>query len=79
MLLAVYFTGCSLNPVRSLGPSVLSTFPGHHWIYWLGPALGAVMAAVYYRLIKLLRYEEANPGQDAKEEDAYGSRDARYT
>jgi aquaporin related protein len=61
-----YFTGGSLNPARSFGPDVvLGTFEGYHWIYWLGPALGAVVAVLFYRLIKTLEYETANPGQDS--------------
>lgn len=62
----------SLNPARSFGPCVvLHSFPGYHWIYWLGPALGSLLAVLFYRLIKILEYETANPGQDFnKQEDA---------
>lgn len=68
-LAGVYYTGGSLNPARSFGPAVASLdFPGYHWIYWVGPCLGAVLAAGYYRLIKSFHYEEANPGQDASHE-----------
>jgi len=65
-LSGVLYTGGSLNPARSFGPAVaMKSFPGYHWIYWLGPALGAVIASGYYRFAKALNYEEANPGQDA--------------
>ncbi|KAI9659731.1 MAG: hypothetical protein M1831_003629 [Alyxoria varia] len=61
----VNFTGGSLNPTRSFGPCVATReFPGYHWIYWLGPALGAAVSAGYYRFAKFFEYEEANPGQD---------------
>lgn len=61
----VYFTGGSLNPARSFGPSVVNrTFHGYHWIYWVGPILGAIVAAGFYKFIKILEYETANPGQD---------------
>lgn len=43
---------------------VLHTFDGYHWIYWVGPALGALLAVGLYRLIKALEYETANPGAD---------------
>ncbi|KAL8955375.1 MAG: hypothetical protein Q9183_006677, partial [Haloplaca sp. 2 TL-2023] len=33
-------------------------------IYWLGPILGALLAAAFYKFIKTLEYETANPGQD---------------
>ncbi|PSN70206.1 aquaporin-like protein [Corynespora cassiicola Philippines] len=62
----VYFTGGSLNPARSFGPDVvLHTFDGYHWIYWIGPLLGAIVAVLFYRLIKILEYETANPGADS--------------
>ena len=32
---------------------------------WLGPVLGACIASGFYRFIKFLVYEEANPCQDA--------------
>lgn len=57
-LVGIYFTGCGMNPARSLGPEVVSaSFPGYSWIYWLGPALGATLAAGFYRLLKMLQYE----------------------
>jgi len=64
-LTGVYFTGGSLNPARSFGPNVvLHEFNGYHWIYWLGPILGSIVAAGFYKFIKVLEYETANPGQD---------------
>ena len=64
--IGVFFTGGSLNPARSFGPDViLGTFDGYHWVYWVGPVLGAIVAVVFYRLIKLLEYETANPGADS--------------
>ena len=64
-LTGVFFTGGSLNPARSLAPCVvLHSFPSYHWIYWIGPLLGAIVAAGFYYLIKKLEYETANPNQD---------------
>lgn len=66
----VFYTGGSLNPARSFGPCVvLRAFPGYHWIYWLGPALGALLAVGFYRFVKMLEYETANPGQDFNEKE----------
>ena len=65
-LVGVYFTGGSANPARSFGPCVVNaSFPTTHWIYWVGPLLGAAIAAAFYRLMKWLDYEYANPGQDS--------------
>lgn len=70
-LAGVYFTGGSLNPARSFGPCVvLRTFPSYHWIYWLGPVFGALIAVGFYRFVKILEYETANPGQDFNEHEA---------
>ncbi|KAK4208019.1 aquaporin-like protein [Rhypophila decipiens] len=64
-LVGVFFTGGSLNPARSLGPAVVNgSFPGYFWIYWVGPALGAILACGFYVLLKWLRWRECNPGQD---------------
>ncbi|KAH6661333.1 aquaporin-like protein, partial [Truncatella angustata] len=45
-LTGVYYTGASLNPARSFGPAVVSgAWPSHHWIYWIGPILGSLLAS----------------------------------
>lgn len=41
------------------------TFVSYHWIYWAGPVLGSIVAAGFYKFIKVLEYENANPNQDA--------------
>jgi aquaporin related protein len=69
----VHWTGGSLNPARSFGPEVaVGAFNHDHWIYWVGPFLGALLAVLFYRLIKILEYETANPGQDADREPDVG-------
>ncbi|KAK3714230.1 hypothetical protein LTR37_008032 [Vermiconidia calcicola] len=70
-LVGVFFTGGSLNPARSFGPCVTTgQFDPEHWIYWVGPAIGAIAAFAFYRFIKILEYEMANPGQDLNAEEA---------
>jgi aquaporin related protein len=64
--LGAYFIGGSVKPARSFDPSVVShQFHSYHWIYWAGPILGALLASGFYKFIKMLEYETANPGQDA--------------
>lgn len=54
-----------MNPARSFGPAAVNrSFPKEHWIYWFGPALGAIIAAAFYKLLKAASYETINPGQD---------------
>jgi len=63
--LGVYYTGGSLNPARSFGPCVANrSFPSDHWVYWVGPLLGALVASGFFWFIKSCEYETANPGQD---------------
>jgi aquaporin Z len=38
-------SGASLNPARSLGPALLSTYFSHLWIYLIAPCLGGLLAA----------------------------------
>ncbi|CAG8951861.1 hypothetical protein HYFRA_00005665 [Hymenoscyphus fraxineus] len=74
-LTGVYFTGGSVNPARSFGPSVVErSFSTYHWIYWVGPILGALLASGFYKFIKRLEYETANPGQDHDHLDSLRSR-----
>ncbi|KAG9329567.1 hypothetical protein JZ751_003669 [Albula glossodonta] len=40
------FSGGSMNPARSLGPAIITGVWEHHWVYWIGPVLGAVLAGV---------------------------------
>ncbi|KAK2625902.1 hypothetical protein QTJ16_005214 [Diplocarpon rosae] len=67
-LVAVYYTGGSLNPARSFAPcAVTHDFDHEHWIYWVGPLIGTLLAVGFYKLNKILEYEMVNPGQDGDE------------
>jgi aquaporin Z len=50
-------SGTSTNPARSLGPMVLALRWQGWWIYWLGPALGMVLAVVLRRVSWMRRFE----------------------
>ncbi|KAG9007960.1 hypothetical protein FRB94_008285 [Tulasnella sp. JGI-2019a] len=63
-LFAVVFTGASMNTARSFGPAVVSGFPKSHWIYWVGPFLGSLLATFFYAVLKHIKYWDINPGQD---------------
>lgn len=47
-LMGGLLTGASMNPARSLGPAVAGGIWQEHWIYWVAPIGGAVMAAWTY-------------------------------
>lgn len=47
-MVAIPLDGCSINPARSFGASaVAGQFPDH-WVFWIGPLSGAVLAALIY-------------------------------
>lgn len=50
----VPFTGTSVNPARTLGPDVAANDYGDLWVFLLGPALGAVLAAAVWRIWRTL-------------------------
>ncbi|MBI4507864.1 MAG: aquaporin [Chloroflexi bacterium] len=44
-------TGAAMNPARAFGPALASGFWEHHYVYWIGPIAGAVIAALLYRFL----------------------------
>jgi aquaporin Z len=46
-------TGAAMNPARAFGPELLGNFWGEGWIYWVGPILGALIAALAYEWLYL--------------------------
>uniref|UniRef100_A0A6G1SP95 Neurogenic protein big brain n=1 Tax=Aceria tosichella TaxID=561515 RepID=A0A6G1SP95_9ACAR len=44
-------SGASLNPARSFGPAFFMNRWDNHWIYWVGPILGAITAGFLFELI----------------------------
>jgi len=55
-------TGAAMNPARAFGPELISNFWGEAWVYWVGPAIGALIAAVAYEYLYLRPAREAPVG-----------------
>jgi MIP family channel proteins len=51
-------TGASMNPARSFGPALVSGVFEGHLIYWIGPIIGAIAAALLYDGLFLRRGKE---------------------
>ena len=52
-------TGTSSNPARSLGPALVTWTWTDAWVYWVGPAVGALAAVAMLRLVTRHRVTEA--------------------
>nr|ASU09546.1 aquaporin 1 [Rhizophagus irregularis] len=56
------YTGASLNPARTLGPAIVANQYGRaHWIYYVGPVLGGLLAAGYWHILNQLGALKEDP------------------
>jgi MIP family channel proteins len=46
-------TGAAMNPARAFGPELAGNFWSGAWIYWIGPIIGAQLAALGYDYLYL--------------------------
>ena len=45
-------SGASMNPARSFGPALMAGVWANHWVYWLGPLVGASIGAFAYQVLR---------------------------
>lgn len=51
-------TGASMNPARSLAPALFNKDLHNLWIYFIGPCIGAVSAALFYEWIRCDKHKQ---------------------
>lgn len=51
-------TGGSLNPARSFGPALITWEFNYHWIYWIAPIAGGLIAAGVYKILHTKEEQE---------------------
>uniref|UniRef100_A0A5B7AEK1 Putative Plasma membrane intrinsic protein 1B n=1 Tax=Davidia involucrata TaxID=16924 RepID=A0A5B7AEK1_DAVIN len=53
-LATIPITGTGINPARSLGAAIIYNKDhawDDHWIFWVGPFIGAALAAMYHQIV----------------------------
>ncbi|MEP7188903.1 MAG: MIP family channel protein [Roseiflexaceae bacterium] len=45
-------SGASMNPARSFGPALIAGEWHDHWVYWVGPLIGAILGALIYQALR---------------------------
>jgi len=68
------YTGAAMNPARAVGPELVQNFWNDGWVYWVGPLLGAGLAALAYEHLYLrpLSPEPVGPPETGLEEPGAG-------
>ena len=56
-LVGVPLTGASVNPARTFGPALASGFWEYHWIYWVGPIIGGIIAGLIMNYVFVKKAE----------------------
>ncbi|XP_074581932.1 aquaporin TIP3-1-like [Curcuma longa] len=45
------FDGAAMNPARAFGPALVGWRWKSHWVYWVGPSVGAALAGLVYEFL----------------------------
>jgi MIP family channel proteins len=61
-------SGASMNPARSFGPALIAGAWQAHWVYWLGPILGAILGAFAYQWLRTPLPQQTNTAVQADRE-----------
>lgn len=50
ILLGAVLTGASMNPARTFGPALIARAWSAHFVYWVGPIAGALLAGAMHKI-----------------------------
>ena len=76
VLVGANISGAAMNPARWFGPAVVQQEWSDFWIWWIGPAIGAVAAAVLYNDV-ILPSRSENPPARPRRVESKGGRNNR--
>jgi MIP family channel proteins len=51
------FTGAEMNPAKAIGPEIASLYFQDWYVYWIGPIVGGIIAALLYEYV-ILRHQQ---------------------
>ncbi|CAL5026323.1 unnamed protein product [Urochloa decumbens] len=55
------FDGAAMNPARAFGPALVGWSWRHHWVYWVGPMIGAGLAGALYEFVMVEQPSDQAP------------------
>lgn len=61
ILLGGGISGAVMNPARQFGPALVAGVWANWWVWWLGPVVGAVLAAALYAYVLEVRGQVPTP------------------
>jgi MIP family channel proteins len=70
-------TGAAMNPARWFGPAIVAGLASNWWIYWIGPIVGAVVAALLWNDVYLRGLTTPEPGASSVEIEQPGAASTR--